>query len=253
MNSISETNSDIEQYLSGEIIDNAFKFDVSFLSSEKTPKSRIETILEVTKGAKVLHVGCADHIELIDKKMKNNNHLHKLLMENCSFCLGIDINKDAIEYLKDNYNIDNIMYADIFAPDFKRSAEVFSRQWDYAILGEMLEHTNNPVSFLEKIREIFKGSVANVLITVPNVYSPLHVRFYTKNKLELINSDHRFWFSPYTLAKVMHESGIKIERLIPADPPSVFSFLKIMKFGKRAEPNQKAHLSSTLIGIGKIA
>ena len=201
----------------------------------------------------MLHIGCADHIGLIDKKMKNNNHLHKLLIENCSFCLGIDINNEAITYLKDKYNIDNIMFADIFSPDFRKNCEVFSTQWDYAILGEMLEHTNNPVSFLEKITEIFKGSVSNVLITVPNVYSPLHVHFYTKKKLELINSDHRFWFSPYTLAKVMHESGIEIERLIPADPPNVSSFLKNLKFWKKTISNQKAHLSSTLIGIGKIA
>ena len=34
-----------------------------------------------------------------------------------------------------------------------------------------------------------------------------------KNYLEIINSDHRFWFTPYTIAKVLVSAGYKPDKI----------------------------------------
>ena len=49
-----------------------------------------------------------------------------------------------------------------------------------------------------------------LIITVPNAFS-LENLFFTLSKKECINSDHRYWFSPYTIAKICTLAEIEIE------------------------------------------
>jgi len=259
LNTIEETNPHINEFLSGRKIDTGFNFDVSFLSERQIIKSRIETTLSVLKGKKVLHIGCADHIESIEKKMKSGNHVQMLLEKKCAMCIGIDNNEQAINYLKKQYGISNIIYADVLDPHFQNE-EVFSNTWDYILLGEVLEHINNPVFFLEQLKKKFKSCVRKILISVPNAYGQVTIQAYKSRKIEFINSDHRFWFSPYTLAKVMHQSGISLDKIIVADPPPPNIYYRVMnKLLMKMNINtvypvgcQKGHLSTTLIGIGRL-
>lgn len=60
-----------------------------------------------------MHLGCIDHIELIDKKIALNNYLHTELIKVSDICYGIDINKENIEYLQKKHDIPNLIFLDL--------------------------------------------------------------------------------------------------------------------------------------------
>lgn len=179
--------------------------DISFAENLKD-ESRINKIIHLCRGKKVIHLGCADHIELIKQKTETNKWLHKLLINNADVCVGIDINKKAVEYINEHLSIKNVFCIDIEheTPDFLS----VDQTWDYLVLGEIIEHVENPVSFLKRINEVFSRYVKKIIITAPNVFNITTIKDI-KNNLENINTNHIYWFSPYTLTRVVHKGGFK--------------------------------------------
>lgn len=165
---------------------------------------RIEFLEELIKNKSVLHLGCTDHLPLIEKKILNNTWVHKRITESASTCIGIDINKEAISYCH-SVGFTNIIYCDIFSDPLPNKLE--NQKFDFILIGELLEHVDNPVHFLKQISVFFKGKFSEIIITGPNALRWNNSRFNFGNK-EVINSDHRFWFTPYTLAKLLARSGL---------------------------------------------
>jgi len=62
------------------------------------------------QGKSVLHTECTDHNKLIDIKIKPHSFLHLKLVEYAEVMDSIDINKDAISYLRTRYDVTNIFY-----------------------------------------------------------------------------------------------------------------------------------------------
>jgi len=198
-------NKKVIEYLNGNQFDNGLRIDIS--KEEKTILSRHEKILNLVKNKNVIHLGCCDHIPLIKEKIQNDLWLHKKITDTSKECIGIDISPEGIEYLKSELEYNNVVCADITSD----SIEELSRQkWDYIIIGEILEHVNNPVQFLNDLVENYGNSISNFIITVPNAFSMTNFKGVQKGQ-EIINTDHRYWFSPFTLAKVGYEAGLEIE------------------------------------------
>lgn len=196
---------DIMSYVNDEKFSNGL--DISF--KELGPaRTRIEKILDICRGKKVIHMGCADHLPLIKQKILNNRWLHLLLTEQTERCIGIDNNAESISYIQNELKMLNVYCSDIESDEINYIKET---DWDYLILGEIIEHVDNPVKFLERIHELFKGKVKSIIITAPNVLNIQTIKDI-KNNSENINTNHNYWFSPYTLTRVTHRSGfINIE------------------------------------------
>lgn len=75
---------------------------------------------------------------------------------------------------------------------------------DVIICGEVLEHLGNPQWFLQRLRAQYPG--VPVVITVPNAYSEVALRWLAKGK-ENVNADHVAWYSPKTLSTLLQRSG----------------------------------------------
>jgi hypothetical protein len=186
---------DGSQFSNGEKIRNVEKYPEA---------SRTELLKSISSGKDIIHIGCLDHVELIEEKRKKNIWLHQLLMDSAKNCIGIDINEAGIQQVKDQYNIKDIYFADIIKEPFP---EITSRKWDYIILGEILEHTDNPVLFLNRIKELYKKNIDKIIITVPNVLNFETFR-HLKTNTEFINTDHRYWFTAYTILKVINQANL---------------------------------------------
>jgi len=93
-----------------------------------------------------------------------------------------------------------------------RSLVRFCRQFDIALFGEVVEHISNPVAFLQRFRENYGDIIEQIVITVPNALRAGNVRGAFRNT-ETINSDHRFFFTPYTIAKVACDAGFTPEEI----------------------------------------
>lgn len=180
---------------------------VKISSPASKPMNRIGYLTSISERKKVIHMGCVDHLPLVDKKIASGTWMHKLLDDKAARCLGIDINAEGIAYIQ------KLGYKDSIAIDLikdKPATEILEDHWDYMIMGELMEHIDNPVLFLSQIREKYGHVIDKVLITVPNGLRWINFKRVLRNK-EVINSDHRFWFTPYTLAKVCTEAGLEVD------------------------------------------
>lgn len=199
---------EVLKYLKGESLSTGLTIDLRKEKYEIT--SREALITNLIKNKNVIHIGCSDHIQIIKEKLKNNIWLHKLISDNAKHCIGIDIDKESIEYIKKEIGYKNVYHGDIMNDTFKVISE---EKWDYVVFGEILEHLNNPVDFLKSFKRRYEENVSKFIISVPNIYNKLHFRNMFKYK-EIINTDHRFWFTPYTISKVAVSAGYNPDKIV---------------------------------------
>jgi len=192
-----------QKYLNGTEFSSIYQFKIRG-SSECL--SRVELVAKLVSGKRVVHFGCVDHIPLIEQRRRTGIWLHEILAKTCTDLVGVDINEEGVQYMKDagfeTYN-SNVVTEN-------PPAEIVSKKWDYIVAGEVLEHIDDPVTFLKAIREKYGACTERIIITVPNALSYTNFRFALRN-IEMINSDHRFWFTPFTLLKVASQAGIEVE------------------------------------------
>ena len=150
-------------------------------------------MIDVTSGKKIIHVGCAEHINLIEKKMKEGVWLHTILEKAATKIIGVDVNHNAIEYLK-NLGIDNVFELNIISDSLPKYIK--NERWDYLILGEIIEHLDNPVQFLTQINRKFNLYVDEIIITAPNAFRWFNVftRLNSTKCLFSIRTKDSIWF-----------------------------------------------------------
>ncbi|MFN4253614.1 MAG: class I SAM-dependent methyltransferase [Saprospiraceae bacterium] len=226
-------------YLNGSAFSSIYPFR---LKGQSEARTRIDFLKSYLPGKRVVHFGCVDHIPLIEHRRKTGKWVHEVLAQVCERVVGIDIVQAGIDYMTQNgfeaYNA-NAVTEEI-------PAAVKSQKWDYLVAGEVLEHIDDPVQFLKAIKAKYGPVTERIIITVPNAFSWSNFRASLRNE-ELINTDHRFWFTGYTLAKVATEAGIEVEGLEFCQDamPSVFS---LKYFLVRNKPNFR----DRLVLIGKL-
>jgi hypothetical protein len=196
------------KYLKGEVFQSSLNVEIS--KEKHRMISRESAITEIIRNTNVIHIGCSDHKEIINDKIKNNIWLHKLITENSKRCIGIDIDKESIEFIKNELGYQNVFYGNILTNDFRNITE---NNWDYAVFGEIVEHLDNPVHFLKVFKEKYGKNVSRFIITVPTVYNKRQFA-NMMNYREVINSDHRFWFTPYTISKVLVSASYNPDKII---------------------------------------
>ena len=214
-------NNHIKEYLTGEKFSNYLKF--KFENRTYIP-NRIDLLESTLKDKVILHMGCCDHEDIIEEKIKNNTHLHVNISKIAKKCMGVDINIEALNKLK-SLNIDNCMYYNVYeSVDPILENEIY----DYILLGEILEHISDPVLFLKTIHEKFVNA-KKIIITVPNAFSSRNI-YNIKKGVEEINTDHKFWFTPFTISKVITEANFKLESIYFVDRSRISFADKIVKW-----------------------
>jgi hypothetical protein len=179
-------------FLSGRAFSNGHRFD---LGNRERALRRFERLVELCRGKRVLHVGCCDHLELIHEKMKRNAYLHQEICRVANRCVGSDVSARGIELMRE------LGFPDVFQPD-----EVPDEDYDICLMADVIEHVGDVVMFL---RSMQRYRFKTLIVVTPNL-------FRARNFLstgELINTDHRYWFSPYTLSKVLVDADFMPQRM----------------------------------------
>jgi hypothetical protein len=206
---------EVLKFLNGESFQTSLTLSIG--KSKHSIVTREAVITGMIKEKNVIHIGCSDHIQVINEKIKSNTWLHKLITDNALKCIGIDIDRESIEFIKNKLGYENVFRGDITTDLFDN---LKSEKWDYAVFGELLEHIDNPVNFLKAFKKNYGENVSDFIITVPSIYNT-HQFKNMMNYKEIINSDHRFWFTPYTISKVVASAGYKPEKIIYANLQSL--------------------------------
>lgn len=198
-------------YLTGQQHTSSLRLPFAWEEEDRQYLSRIDVLAGLCRGKKVIHLGCVDHsIAMVESKLRHNRWLHKVLCESAGRCYGVDIHEEGIRYIREVLGYQDAEAIDLTTAD---SREISENGWDYLLVPEVLEHADNPVQFLSALRGKCKSNVKHMVITVPNAFARGNFR-KSKKGLERINSDHRYWFTPYTLSKVCTSAGLEVEKIV---------------------------------------
>lgn len=183
-----------------------FSSSETFVFDDQTDLLRMDYLAQAVRGKRVVHVGCVDHLPLLREKIRTNQWLHQALCESAERCLGVDVNATGIAALQE------LGWSDVTVGDITQPSTFLADDdaWDLLVLGEILEHVDNPVDFLSSIRSGWNGRCDRMIITVPNAFGWSTLKGAVRSREE-VNTDHRFWFTPFTAAKVATRAGWIVE------------------------------------------
>lgn len=198
---------DLTPFINGDKFSVALKLIIS--EKQNQILYRFPYLENLVQNKRIIHLGCLDHIPLIGEKIEKDIWLHSRLTRHAAHCLGVDIDREGVDYVKTHFGINNVVYGDITSGDI---TEMNQSHWDYLVAGEILEHVDNPVSFLQTIRKLHANIIDRMIITVPNAFDLRNHR-NALSHIEQINSDHRYYFTPFTLWKIIHRAGMTLESL----------------------------------------
>ena len=197
-------------FLRGETWSNGRRFhDISL------PKTvnRTEYLFEKCMGKKVLHMGCLGHAGNFREHMRNETWLHGIISKASELCVGIDINSSVYDIVQQEFGTQNIQLLDLSKPvEDKDIGHLRQIQWDLILCPEVLEHITNHQQFLQNLRRL-ASSRTILIITGPNAFR--FTNFINALRgFEALNTDHKYWFTFFTLCRLLTDSGWKPSRLI---------------------------------------
>lgn len=197
-------------FLRGESISNGHKIKVDW----QKLVSRNTLLVDLCKEKTVLHLGCADHIDLIEKKRKRGNYLHDLIQSSAKKIVGCDVNENALLKMRE------LGISDLYTPD-----NLPIQTYDTVIIPDVIEHIGDVKQFLLSIK---KYDASEFVFTTPNAYRLINRKYWQH---ELINTDHHYWFSPYTLSKILIDANFDIKNIYYTDSFSLFTPIgNLLKF-----------------------
>ncbi len=172
---------------------------------------RLDLIKELSKGKKVLHLGCTNWPytqDAIDSKI-----LLHFELEKCAAVLyGFDYDREGIDVLEARGS------KNLFQADLEKLEEVaLDEKFDVIIAGEMIEHLNKPGSFLTGIKR-FMTPETRLVITTVNAYCGMRFLIYgirgNGGRNEPVHPDHVAYYSYSTLKLLVERHGLNVEKFL---------------------------------------
>lgn len=186
----------VNAFLSGREFSSGHRFQIGRARRE----GRNDLITRLARGRRVLHVGCADHAPLIEEKRKQGTYLHDALTQVAEHVVGLDTNEAALEDMR------RLGLTGLYHPSYLPSDLAF----DLIVAADVIEHVGDVDSFLRSLHV----HDCEILVTTPNA---LRMANRLSWRSELVNTDHRYWFSPYTLSKAIREAGYEVTNVSYTD------------------------------------
>lgn len=154
----------------------------------------------------VLHLGCADALQL-DVRAAHERHLHLLLMRSARRVIGVDLDANAIEHLSKQYHVPDLYVGNVEHLDLP-----VNETFDAIVVGELLEHVNNPGLFLDSVSR-YISPTTELVLTTPNLLS-LKMFLHTLWRNERVHSDHSVGFTFSLLRTLLERHGYQIIRYL---------------------------------------
>lgn len=176
----------------------AHEMSFKYYAPDKHPfreSSKKFLLLEINNNRAVLDLGC------------NRGEISSFLSQNSKFVVGIDQNITAIDYANEHYKRDNLSFVCADAFDYlNRTNEKF----DTLILSHILEHIEEPESFLKKYTSFFD----RIYIELPDFDRYYLNKYRTDLNLSLTytDNDHVSEFDRYELMEIIDKCGLEIIR-----------------------------------------
>ena len=161
--------------------------------------NRVEELLQLSAGKRVLHLGCVDYpfTELQGERL-----LHRQLLKVARDLWGLDASTEGVERLR-AMGFPNILLGDVEHLE----PGLIPAGCDLIIAGELIEHLACPGGFLTSLRTHMDPRTELVL-TTPNAFGGkgfLHSLLWR----EKVHPDHNYYFSYYTITQLLGKFGFR--------------------------------------------
>jgi SAM-dependent methyltransferase len=175
------------------------------------PVDRIEFIARACAQCRVLDLGAMDETAWVAKHGRGT-WLHEAIGGSAFAVDGIDNSAQVpTEGLRTGPNA-TIRRGDIADPESVVAA--LERTPDVVVIGELIEHLENPLQFLKRLARIERLSGKTLLLSTPNA-TALHNVLIGLAKRESTHRDHLCIFSYKTLATLCTRAGFFEWEIIP--------------------------------------
>jgi SAM-dependent methyltransferase len=164
---------------------------------------RIDYLLKLAAGKRVIHVGFVD-VGLTKVKIDRTTWLHGRLAEVALELVGIDANDQGVRDAQ-------VAGFTAYAADCQRAAEVEALELqpaDVVIAGELIEHLSCPGAFLDAMRVLLRNRGLLVL-TTPNASALTNFAAALVHH-EIVSSDHVAWYSRRTIETLLIRHGWQV-------------------------------------------
>lgn len=161
------------------------------------------------RGARVLHVGCTDW-PLTAKRIAERNLLHAKLCDACEVCVGVDLDREGIEVLREQLpgSEFHVWNAEALADN----QQIAARSWDYIVAGDVVEHMNNPGLFFTAAARLLANG-GKLIVTVPSAFSARRFFWLILTGNEQVHADHTGYFSESTLLRIAERNRLRLTGL----------------------------------------
>lgn len=167
---------------------------------------RVAHLLALSLGKRVLHFGFLD-LPFLEAKLVSGELLHTHLKKVARFLYGVDIDPGELEIYRSISGDRENSVLDIQNEGVDLSG--LARNFDVILFPEVLEHLQNPGTALLNLHRLCRANGGSVLcVTVPNAFS-LEGFVSALDGTEIVHPEHYYYFSPYTLRKLLTDCGYK--------------------------------------------
>ena len=148
---------------------------------------RVDEVVKFIKTGKVLDIGCSTGIMLSIFKQRGFD------------VKGVEISKKAAEIARSKG-------IDVVVGPFEKIQ--FSEKFNLVILNHTLEHLENPLEVLEKVKKILKPK-GYLMIDLPNFDSPI-AKLLKSKWPHLLPDEHLWHFTPKSFSIIFKKMDFKI-------------------------------------------
>lgn len=180
---------------------------VLYFNTVPIVSSRQRSIADMCEGKRVLVIGCADMVDMIDIRahIQSGKHQFHNISQTASYCVGVDINKAGIELLQTMHY--NAIHCDVFTEHHS----MFDEEYDYCVLSHVIEHVMDLTGFINAIKQ--KVNAKAFIFAVPNAYNVKHAIPSLLLQREQVSNDHFYTFTPITFVKLLEGLDFTLEAL----------------------------------------
>jgi 2-polyprenyl-3-methyl-5-hydroxy-6-metoxy-1,4-benzoquinol methylase len=163
-----------------------------------------EWIIERLAAKSVLHIGPTDS-PCTRSHARLGRLLHADIQGKCRELIGLDLDREAIEIMRQECGITDTQYGNAEQLD-----QIFPAQrFDVILAADVVEHMNNVGLFLEAAKKVLSPG-GKLIMTLPNSFSLKRLMGAVLLRQERNNPDHMYFFSTMTLQQAAYRFGYEL-------------------------------------------
>jgi 2-polyprenyl-3-methyl-5-hydroxy-6-metoxy-1,4-benzoquinol methylase len=171
--------------------------------STGSQNERVATIVSLTRGPRVLHVGCCGN-RLPQTPGDWGDFAHGQLVDAGFDVLGCDISDDGLAWMREHG------YDAVYLDAEHLEGEL---RFDTIVAGELIEHLENPGLFLAGCARLLEPH-GRLILSTPNPFSVFYSLIFLKDGSgRPFHYEHTGWFCGQTLAQRLERAGLRVEEI----------------------------------------